>query len=51
VQGLGTWSLSLEALNTNVPCLPTFLFEPLLHVPFYPKVIMSFNKQTLPTHS
>jgi len=36
----------LGKFNVSVPFLPTSAF-----VSFYPKIILGFNKQTLPTHS
>jgi len=58
VEGLG-WmvcGLSLEKSNISVPFLPNFLFVPLipmpfLHAPVLLKIIVGFNKQTLPTHN
>jgi len=57
VGGLGwrVWGLSLEKYKISVQFLPTFLFVPLkpvpfLHAPVLFKIIVGFNKQTLPTH-
>jgi len=56
---LGGGGLGFEFLgkiNISVPFLPTFPFVPLLpvtslHATILPKIILSFNKQTLPTHN
>jgi len=62
-EGFGVWVLglylgfwSLKRSDISVPFLLTFLFVPLLPVPFLhalflPKVILSFNKQTLSTRN
>jgi len=40
---LGFGDLGLSLFNISVPFLPTFPFEPLLPVPFLPKIILGFQ--------